>query len=84
MPEMPSGSPDSLRATMRSTPRSPRTPGSWDRVAAMLAAFIQLLAAEKSAAEEGRDVILAMLIVGLIFVVVAVGGDLLAKVFKKH
>ena len=50
----------------------------------MLAALIQLLAAEKSAAEEGRDVILAMLIVGLIFVVVAVGGDLLAKVFKKH
>jgi len=50
----------------------------------MLAAFIQLLAAEKSAAEEGRDVVLAMLIVGLIFVAVAVGGDLLAKVFKKH
>jgi len=69
---------------MRWTPRSPRTPGSWDRVAAMLAAFIQLLAAEKSAAEEGRDVVLAMLIVGLIFVAVAVGGDLLAKVFKKH
>ena len=50
----------------------------------MLAAFIQLLAAEKSAAEEGRDDVLAMLIVGLIFVVVAVGGDLIAKVFKKH
>ena len=50
----------------------------------MLAAFIQLLAADKSAAEEGRDVVLSMLVVGLIFVVVAVGGDLLAKLFKKH
>jgi hypothetical protein len=51
----------------------------------MLAAFIQLLAAsEKSAAEEGRDIVLSMLVVGLIFVGVAVGGDLLAKLRKKH
>jgi hypothetical protein len=60
-------------------------PDSSGRVAAMLAAFIDLLAAsEKSAAEEGRDVILSMLVVGLIFVVVAVGGDLLARARKKH
>ena len=50
----------------------------------MLAAFIQLLAADKSAAEEGRDVVLSMLVVGLVFVAVAVGGDLLAKLFKRH
>ena len=60
-------------------------PGSSGRVAAMLAAFVQLLAAgEKSAAEEGRDIVLSMLVVGLIFVAVAVGGDLLAKLRKKH
>ena len=58
-------------------PPSPRTPGSWDRVAAMLAAFLELLAqapveeAHKTAAEEGRDIILSMLVVGLIFVGVA-------------
>ena len=45
---------------------------------------IDLLAAEKTAAEEGRDVVLSMLVVGLVFVVVAVGGDLLAKLRKKH
>jgi hypothetical protein len=51
----------------------------------MLAVLIQLLAAsEKSAAEEGRDVILSMLVVGLIFVAVAVGGDLLVRLRKKH
>jgi hypothetical protein len=43
----------------------------------MLAAFVDLLASGKTAAEEGRDIILAMLVVGLIFVGVAVGGDLL-------
>ena len=36
-----------------------------------------LLAAEKSPAEEGRDVILVMLVVGLIFVGVIVLGQLL-------
>jgi heme/copper-type cytochrome/quinol oxidase subunit 2 len=42
----------------------------------MLALFLDLLAAsEKSAAEEGRDIILSMLVVGLIFVVVALLGD---------
>ena len=46
----------------------------------MLAALTHLLAAsEKSAAEEGRDVVLSMLVVGLIFVAIAVGGDLLAR-----
>jgi hypothetical protein len=58
-------------------------PDSSGRVAAMLAAFTDLLA-EKSAADEGRDVILSMLVVGLIFVAVAVGGDLLARLRKKH
>jgi heme/copper-type cytochrome/quinol oxidase subunit 2 len=43
----------------------------------MLALFWTLLAAsEKSAAEEGRDIILSMLVVGLVFVGVAVLGDL--------
>jgi hypothetical protein len=50
----------------------------------MLAALTHLLASEKSAAEEGRDVVLSMLVVGLIFVAVAVGGDLLARLRKKH
>ena len=51
----------------------------------MFAAFIDLLvASEKSASEEGRDVILSMLVGGLIFVAVAVGGDLLARMRKKH
>ena len=51
----------------------------------MLAASLDLLvAAEKSAAEEGKDVILSMLVVGLVFVAVAVGGDLLARLRKKH
>jgi hypothetical protein len=43
----------------------------------MLAAFVSLLAAsEKTAAEEGRDIILSMLVVGLIFVGFAILGDL--------
>ena len=51
----------------------------------MIAALTQLLAAsEKSAAEEGRDIVLSMLVVGLVFVGVAVGGDLLTKLRKKH
>jgi hypothetical protein len=51
----------------------------------MLAAFIDLLAStEKSAAEEGRDIILAMLVVGLIFVGVTLLGDLLVRLRKKH
>ena len=51
----------------------------------MLAAALDLLvAAEKSAAEEGKDVVLSMLVVGLVFVGVAVGGDLLARLRKKH
>jgi hypothetical protein len=50
----------------------------------MLAAFFDLLASSgKSASEEGRDVILTMLVVGLVFVGVAVGGDLLVRLSKK-
>jgi hypothetical protein len=41
----------------------------------MLAVFAALLAAGKTAAEEGRDVVLSMLVVGLVFVGVAVLGD---------
>ena len=51
----------------------------------MLALVLDLLAStEKSAAEEGRDIILSMLVVGLIFVGVAVGGDLWNRARKKH
>ena len=52
----------------------------------MVAAFLELLAStEKTAAEEGRDIILAMLVVGLIFVGVALLGDLYARgVRKRH
>ena len=77
--------PAALRATTPSTAPWAHMPGSLDRVTAMLAAFVQLLAAaEKSASEEGRDIVLSMLVVGLIFVGFAVGGDLLAKLRKKH
>lgn len=51
----------------------------------MLAAFIDLLASgEKTAAEEGRDIILSMLVVGLVFVAVALGGDLLRRLTHKR
>jgi hypothetical protein len=51
----------------------------------MLTAYLALLvAAEKTAAEEGRDIVLSMLVVGLVFVAVALGGDLLARLRKKH
>lgn len=51
----------------------------------MLAAFIALLASvEKSAAEEGRDIILSMLAVGLIFVGVALLGDLYQRSARKR
>ncbi len=60
-------------------------PGSWDSIAAMIAAFIDLLAStEKSAAEEGRDIILSMLVVGLIFVGVALLGDLYNRSARKR
>ncbi len=49
----------------------------------MLAALL-VVAAEKSAAEEGKDVVLSMLVVGLVFVAVAVGGDLLHWLAKKR
>jgi hypothetical protein len=41
-----------------------------------LSALALLLAAEKTPAEEGRDVILVMLVVGLIFLGVVVLGQL--------
>jgi hypothetical protein len=48
----------------------------------MLAVLPQLLAqageVHKSAADEGRDIVLSMLVVGLIFVAIAVLGDLWA------
>jgi len=69
---------------MRSLPPALRTPGSSGKVAAMLALALDLLASGKSAAEEGRDIILMMLAVGLIFVGVALGGDLLNRLRKKH
>ena len=62
-----------------------RTPGSSGSIAAMLAAFIDLLAStEKTAAEEGRDIILAMLVVGLIFVGVTLLGDLYQRGARKR
>jgi hypothetical protein len=50
---------------------------SWGRVTGML----ELLA--KTAAEEGRDIVLSMLVVGLIFVGVAVLGDLYKRFSRK-
>jgi hypothetical protein len=56
----------------------------------MLATFLQLLAqapaeeAHKTAAEEGRDIILSMLVVGLIFVGVALLGDLYQRGARKR
>jgi heme/copper-type cytochrome/quinol oxidase subunit 2 len=57
----------------------------------MLATLLHLLAQtpveeaqKKTAAEEGKDIVLAMLVVGLVFVGVAVVGDLLTRLRKKH
>ena len=51
----------------------------------VIAAFLELLAAsEKTAAEEGRDIVLSMLVVGLVFVAVAVLGDLYARGARKR
>jgi hypothetical protein len=58
----------------------------------MLATFLQLLAqaqapaeeAHKTAAEEGRDIVLTMLVVGLVFVGVAVLGDLYKRMSRKR
>jgi hypothetical protein len=38
----------------------------------------------KTAAEEGRDIILGMLVVGLIFLAVIVLGDLNGRRHRKH
>jgi heme/copper-type cytochrome/quinol oxidase subunit 2 len=40
----------------------------------VVAAFADILA--KTAAEEGRDIVLSMLVVGLVFIVVIILGDL--------
>ena len=40
-------------------------------------------AQNKTAAEEGKDIVLAMLVVGLVFVGVAVFGDLLGLLSRK-
>ena len=75
----------SSRATRPSQRRSLHTPDSSARVAAMIAAFLELLAAsEKTAAEEGRDIVLSMLVVGLVFVAVALLGDLYARGARKR
>ena len=56
----------------------------------MLATFVNLLAqapveeAHKTAAEEGRDIVLSMLVVGLIFVGVAVLGDIYQRGARKR
>ena len=51
----------------------------------MLALFLDLLAAsEKSAADEGRDIVLSMLVVGLVFVGVAVLGDIYQRGARKR
>jgi hypothetical protein len=44
--------------------------------------MLQLLA--KTAAEEGRDIVLSMLVVGLVFVGVAVLGDLYQRLRRKR
>lgn len=62
----------SAQAAKRSTGRSLRTPTDCDSIAAMLAA-LRILA---DAAEEGRDVVLSMLVVGLIFLAVIGLGEL--------
>jgi hypothetical protein len=57
----------------------------------MLATFLHLLAQtpveqaqKKTAAEEGKDVILAMLVVGLVFVGIALLGDLYQRGARKR
>jgi hypothetical protein len=50
-----------------------RTPGGCDKVAAVLAVLPTFVA---DAAEEGRDVILGMLVTGLIFIAVIALGEL--------
>ena len=62
---------------------SPRMLDSSGSIAAMLATFLHLLAQtpveqaqEKTAAEEGRDIVLMMLLVGVIFVGFALIADL--------
>jgi hypothetical protein len=50
----------------------PRTPGGCDSIAPMVAGFWFLA----DAAEEGRNVVLSMLVVGLVFVGAVLLGDL--------
>ena len=51
----------------------------------MLAAFATVLAAGKTASQEGRDVVLSMLVVGLVIVGVIVIGDVWNwRAHKRH
>ena len=52
----------------------------------MVAAFLELLASsEKTASEEGRDIVLSMLVVGLVLVIVILLGDLYnLRARKRH
>ena len=47
----------------------------------MLVAFAEVLA--KSAADEGKDIVLSMLVVGLVFVGIALLGDFLKWLHHK-
>ena len=69
------------RATRRSTLRSRRTAAGWDRVGAMLAALDRC---SPDAAEEGKKVVLSMLVVGLVFLAVIVLGDGLHYLAQKR
>lgn len=51
----------------------------------MLAAFLEILATGKSAADEGRDIVLSMLVVGLVFLAVILVGDFLqSRIRRRH
>jgi hypothetical protein len=50
----------------------------------VLAALLNLLAAEETAAEEGRKVVLLMLATGLVFVLVIALGELYSWVAKQR
>jgi heme/copper-type cytochrome/quinol oxidase subunit 2 len=56
---------------------SPSTPTGCSKIALMADLALALaLAAEKTTAEEGRDIIIAMLVVGLVFLGVIMLGQL--------
>ena len=59
--------------------RSPRTSRGWYSIAPMLALWILA-----DAAEEGKDVVLSMLVVGLVFLAVIALGELTHFAAKKR